>query len=258
MNAFSPGRPRIRVAAVYAPSPHNREWLRLQADRLLDEGPCEVEFGVYCNGVALDLPAGVHCIGQSPDNLGHGPALRELLAHFRGPWRGADGYLVLDSDCFPVRADWQPVLTGLMRRHGKTFAAPVRYENLEDYPHPCALYIDAGALDDPRLVFDEAAGARNLAGLAVRDVGAGLASLSDDLLPLVRSNVVNRHPVAAALYNHLFYHHGAGSRGFGFRAINRCGYYDHWHQPDAAAEARLAGDLFADPDAFIAVLAGKA
>lgn len=253
MNA-STSRPLIRIASVYGPSPWNRQWLGLQDDflRRCSEG-ADIEFGVFLNGVDLDI-SGTQAtiIGQSTQNLGHAAALQGIFRHFRTDWRNADGYLLLDSDCFPIRPRWAHELTTLMARHRKSFAAPVRFENLETYPHPCALYIDGTALDDPRLHFDGSAGTDNLLGEPVKDVGAGLLPIRNDLLPLVRSNVRNPHPIASAVYNHFFYHHGAGSRAFSFRAIDRYGYYAHWREQADPAEAdTLLHALFADPEGFI-------
>ena len=252
MNAAT--RPRIRIASVHGPSPWNRQWLALQDDflRRCGEG-VEIEFGVFLNGTDLDV-AGTQAsiIGRSAHNLGHAAALQEIFEHFRTDWRGADGYLLLDSDCFPIRPRWLHELVALMARHRKSFAAPVRFENLEPYPHPCALYIDGAALDDPRLRIDGSTSADNLLGAPVKDVGAGLLPIRGDLLPLLRSNLRNPHPIAAAVYNHLFYHHGAGSRAFAFRAIDKFGYYAHWREQDDPAEAdALLQALFADPDGFI-------
>lgn len=255
----STNRPRIRIASVYGPSPWNRQWLTLQDDflRRCSEG-VDIEFGVFLNNADLDI-SGTRAtiIGQSAQNLGHAIALQRIFEHFRTDWRGADGYLLLDSDCFPVHPHWTQALLALMGRHRKSFAAPVRFENLESYPHPCALYINGPALDDTRLRFDGSAGTDNLLGEPVRDVGAGLLPIRNDLLPLVRSNVRNPHPIAAAVYNHLFYHHGAGSREFSFRAINRYGYYAHWREETGAAEAEaLLQALFANPEGFIRELTG--
>lgn len=216
----------------------------------------DVRFGVFLNGVEVDTQGTSACVvANSPGNIGHGPALERLLGLFRTEWRGADGYLLLDSDCFPISENWLGSLQASMQRNDKRFAAPVRYENLEPYPHPCALYIDGSALDDPRLRFDATAAATNLLGAQVRDIGAGLQPLAPDLLPLLRSNARNPHPVACAVYNHLFYHHGAGSRDLNFRATHRFQYYSHWHQEGGAMEAaRLTGALFADPGGFVDAL----
>lgn len=87
-----------------------------------------------------------------------------------------------------------------------------------------------------------------------------MQDLGDRLLPLLRTNVLNVHPVAAAIYHHLFYHHGAGSRHFAFRVLNRFAYYDHWYDVgnEQARKEELLDDLFHDPDRFIAPLMGTA
>jgi hypothetical protein len=70
---------------------------------------------------------------------------------------------------------------------------------------------------------------------------------------MLRTNLVNYHPIAAGVYHHLFYHHGAGSRNFKFRLINKYGYYDHWW--DAARDDELAEilrcTLFKNPQGFL-------
>lgn len=244
----------LRVASVYGPSPDNRQWLQLQ-DRFVQQNCAgiDVDFGIFLNGTQLETEGTTtHVLGHSTDNLGHARGLERVLAHFRAASSRADGYLLLDSDCFPVHPHWMQALRHLMDRHAKRFAAPVRFENLEPYPHPCALYIDGAMLDDPRLRFDESAVASNLLGEKVRDIGAGLRNLEEDLLPLVRTNTRNLHPIAAAVYNHLFYHHGAGSRGVTFRATHKYGYYAHWRDEGSPAEAdAIRQQLFCDPDGFI-------
>src|SRR2546425_2026497 len=43
-------------------------------------------------------------------------------------------------DCFPVRKGWHDVLANQMHRFNKDFAAPVRAENLDLFPHPSAVF----------------------------------------------------------------------------------------------------------------------
>ena len=74
-----------------------------------------------------------------------------------------------------------------------------------------------------------------------------------ELLPLMRTNCVNKHPVAAAVYHHLFYHHGAGSRNFEFRVMDKYGYCDHWWNKngDEKLAEQLRTDLFENPEKFM-------
>jgi hypothetical protein len=143
-----------------------------------------------------------------------------------------------------------------MARFGKLFAAPVRAENLDVFPHPCAVFLLDPIIDDPRLEFRAVAPIRNLLGIEVNDTGCATATMNDLLLPLMRSNVVNVHPIAAAIYHHLFYHHGAGSRGFAFRVMNKFAYHRHWWPAEAPEVVgdRLFHELVSEPEAFIARL----
>jgi hypothetical protein len=82
--------------------------------------------------------------------------------------------------------------------------------------------------------------------------------LGGTLLPLLRTNVVNVHPVAAAIYHHLFYHHGAGSREFAFRILKAYQYYEHWYDSGAQRShgEELLAALLRDPDGFVDMLMG--
>lgn len=258
MNATIAGAmPTLRVASVYSASPHNLLWHALQQDFLRRNTlGVDFQFGVFLNGIEADaLGMDTEIIGRSPDNIGHAAGLQQVLEHFRANATRADGYLLLDSDCFPVHPNWLAALRGLMSHHGKRYAAPIRFENLEPYPHPCALFMEGDAIDDPRLLFDATALTQNLLGAPTRDIGAGLQAIREDLLPLLRSNVRNPHPIAAAVYSHLFYHHGAGSRAFSFRAIDKHDYYAPLQAfaPPAKADALLQ-ELISDPHAFITSL----
>ena len=86
-----------------------------------------------------------------------------------------------------------------------------------------------------------------------------MQSMSEDLLPLLRTNVVNVHPVAAAIYHNLFYHHGAGSRDFNFRVLKRFRYYAHWYNIDQQQQHGdvLLRALLEDPQAFVDRLMGE-
>jgi hypothetical protein len=181
----------------------------------------------------------------------------QAIARFREQRQRS--YLLLDSDCFPVRPGWHAVLTAQMARFGKQLAAPVRTENLDLFPHPCAFFILEEAIDDPGLELRKVVSSKNLLGVEVTDAGCAVAAIGDRLLPLLRSNVVNVHPVAAAIYSHLFYHHGAGSREFAFRATRRFDYYVHWPAELDRQEIgdRIFGELEADPHGFIAHLMGQ-
>lgn len=245
-------RPRVLVTSIFAPSDRNRSWYALQRRFLsLSSETVDIDYRVYLNGVSSgDLGENLIIAGFSPHNAGHSAALRELLHLFRAS--DHEYFLILDSDCFPVHRDWFRILTTQMARFGKRFAAPIRTENLDWFPHPCAFFIDALSVDDSRINFAEVA-APNLIGTVVNDVGNAMLDLLPDLFPLVRTNVRNRHPIAAAIYHHLFYHHGAGSRSFRFRSIAASDYYAHWWDTrgDLECANTLSRELFDDPEKFL-------
>ena len=162
------------------------------------------------------------------------------------------GYLLLDSDCFPTGTGWHEILDNQMERLDKSIAAPIRYENLDKFPHPCAVYMTNKGVNNPKVDFNYAK-VENLLGDLIDEVGGMMPEVSDQVLPMLRTNRVNLHPVAAGIYHHLFYHHGAGSRGFDFRLLKMYEYYNHWIdnecQPDYGEQ--LMSALINDPDGFI-------
>lgn len=247
---------KLFVASVYAPSPWNREWYRLQSKFILQNTPnVSVRFGVLLNGIDVeDVGAAVDVIGVCSGNTGHSAGMAKLLEVFRAS--DCTHFLFLDSDCFPVHPNWFNVIVAQMKRFNKRFAAPIRYENLDRFPHPCAFFCDVDAIKDERINFEIGFSGENVLNETVRDVGNAMLPLLPEILPLMRSNLVNHHPVAAGVYHHLFYHHGAGSRNFKFRLINKYEYCEHWwsgDQDDTLA-VQLRKELFADPDEFLRVL----
>jgi len=209
------------------------------------------EFKVALNGCDRSTFEETDILFANNDNIGHSRVLRQTLDYFRSVSR--DAYLILDSDCFPVWDGWHDVLFEQMRAFNKIIAAPVRVENLDLFPHPSAFFVLGHGVRNPKINFDVAQ-IVNLLGGAVADVGGGMQNIIGQLvMPMLRTNVLNVHPVAAAVYHHLFYHHGAGSRGFDFRILKKYEYYRHWHSSDdkEAQGGRLLDSLLSDPDKFI-------
>lgn len=245
--------PKLFIASVYAPSSWNRDWYRLQRKFIAQNTHgVEVKFGVLLNGIAVDeLDSDVDVIGVSASNAGHSEGMAKLVEIFRKS--DFTHFLFLDSDCFPVHPEWFQVLTTQMQKFDKHFSAPIRVENLDKFPHPCAFFCDAIGLFDSRINFDIGHPGSNMLGETVQDVGNAMLPLLSDLLPLIRTNMVNYHPVAAGIYHHLFYHHGAGSRNFKFRVIDKYGYCNHWwsqvDDDQLAEQLRLA--LFDNPEVFL-------
>lgn len=247
---------RLIIATVFAPSKFNLQWYTIQKQFIQKTTTVPFDYWVVLNGVSQDGFERDDIVIVNDASDFHSEALMELLERFRRDRREA--YLLLDSDCFPVRRGWYQILREQMRTFGKVIAAPVRTENLDLFPHPSAVFMLDRALDDPRLDFRKAQ-VKNLLGQQVYDTGATMQSLSEDLLPLLRTNIVNVHPVAAAVYHHLFYHHGAGSRDFNFRVLKRFRYCEHWYNID---QQQQHGDVLhrafmEDPQTFIERLMGE-
>lgn len=121
-----------------------------------------------------------------------------------------DLLLFLDGDAFPI-GDVIPAVRTLLEDHA--LAAVCRTENLGDrQPHPsfCAVPVSTWR----QLQGDWSAGWCFAPGHS--DVGANLLyrleSTSTPWAPILRSNVVDLHPVLFGVYGDLVYHHGAGFR----------------------------------------------
>jgi hypothetical protein len=244
----------LLITSIYGPSPLNARWHELQRRFIARNTTVGHDFRVALNGVAPSEFPDSEVLFANPANEGHERALGRVVERLRG--EPHDWFLILDSDCFPIAPGWHDVLTAQMARFQKSFAAPVRTENLDLFPHPCAVFFGAEALAAGVLDFSKTRPSRNLLGQEVVDVGAAMAEAP--FLPLLRTNAINLHPVAAGIYHHLFYHHGAGSRDFAFRVLRKFGYYDHWFD-SARGETHqglLLDELLRDPEGFVETLAG--
>jgi len=247
---------KLLIASIYAPSELNAAWYKLQKKYIKKTTAINNDYKVVLNGISSEIFHSEDVLWVNEENLGHAPALKQLLEYFKN--EDYESYLILDSDCFPIRRGWHDILTAQMCDHGKQIAAPVRAENLDLFPHPSAFFLMQQAVNNPRLDFTKC-NSTNMLGKTFQEVGGKMGDTRNLLLPLLRTNVVNVHPVAAAIYHHLFYHHGGGSRDFNFRILKRFAYYDHWYdrsQQDKHGELLLKS-LFRNPDRFIGRLTGR-
>jgi hypothetical protein len=252
---------RVLVASVYAPSSRNEIWLRLQRQFLARVLQGRFTLAIWLNGVEADLFAGTTIIGHSNGpraklpSSDHAQALQGVVKYFESQ-PNYDDYLILDSDAFPIRANWLETLLNWLAPRPQIperwFAAPARLENLDTFPHPCAFFIRGEFFrGNPGWFNFEPGQTRNLIGATFADTGAAIRTEKDGLniwQPLTRTNTVNLHPILGAVYGDLFYHHGCGSRKLVMRAI-KSGQFDHHisHKAHAAAERRLFENLLADP-----------
>jgi hypothetical protein len=244
----------LAVCSVFSGNDHTAFWLQQQLNGLKRSLP-HFDHLVYLNQTDEQIFSESIIVGQSEapprgryrgdgfhfssGMAGHFKGLKELTAFCTAyPY---EYFLVLDSDCFPIHDRWLEILLDAMGSFGKSYAAPARAENLDTFPHPCALFTA-----DPQYLRFAGDWNENLVGWMTRDIIC--AGETDDWFPLLKSNRHSRHPLLASIYYDLFYHHGAGSRKFNMRSL--C-YYDSVIQtyPDAGA---LLDELKTDPDAFIA------
>lgn len=241
------------ILSVHIDGGQSHVWRDLQP-KFVAETQGHYEYGVVVNG---DDPARhSNVISHLPVKTSHRQALEVVMGLFKSHRDRFSHFLLLDSDCFPVRPDWQQVLVKLMGSQYQ-YAAPVRTENFDLFPHPSAFFMTRDFLDQANFDFQQLP---NLLGMWVSDVGAAMPKIAGGAQiwhPLVKTNYLAPHPVYASIYGDLFYHHCAGSRGLGFRANSyRC--YDHLfgRNDHKKIYRRLTAQLQARPRAFIDGLRG--
>jgi len=242
----------LLIMSVYAPSEYNADWYKLQKYFIKKNTLIPYDFKIVVNSISTNLFEADEVIQINNKNIGHPAGIQQIFSYMREKKEKYSGYLLLDSDAFPVRAGWHDILDKQMSQFNKSIAAPIRYENLDKFPHPCVVYMNELGINNPNVNFNYAK-VKNLLGDMINEVGGMMPVVSDEVLPLLRTNRVNLHPVAVGIYHHLFYHHGAGSRGFDFRLLKMYQYYDHWIDNEGQPEygEQLMEALVRDPEGFI-------
>jgi len=239
----------LLVCSVYGGGQYDGFWLELQRSQLrATMGEGGFRHIVYLGHRADEaLFAGSLIAGQAREGNPneHLAGLECLAAYALSNQDAYSGFLVLDSDAFPVATGWMRMLNGRLAKFRKRCAAAVRIENLDAFPHPCVVYSPQAAC--LRFSLRDTV---NLLGRPVRDIGCD----EERWLPLLKSNRVNVHPVLSTIYSGLFYHHGCGSRNFRMRST-MSGYYDDVLKTAPSADALLRG-LRKNPEAFLAALNG--
>jgi hypothetical protein len=238
---------RLLVCSVFAGSELDRFWLELQQKHISATG------GEYDHAVYLSHRADPTLFKQSitvgtsspGDKYEHRDGVRTLTEYCRQHPSYA-GYLLLDSDAFPIAPDWKETLEYCLKRFNKSYAAAVRVENLDTFPHPCVAYAK-----DPHAIRFIYKNTLNLLDQTVTD----LSATTCDFFPLLKTNRKSLHPILATVYYDLFYHHGCGSRFFSSRATST-GYYDQILARSCNTSDELYELLRKDPQGFIASLCG--
>ncbi len=232
--------PSLLVCSIFAGAEDDELWLTLQHDYLMRTST-DFDHAVYLShrgDPALfkrSVIVGRSAVGDTEEHL---DGLKALGAFCHE--RHYDEYLVLDSDAFPIAVDWRATIGRQLARFNKTYAAPVRSENLDTFPHPCVVY----TRDPSALLFGRIT-TLNLLGDAVTDV----ACLAKECFPMLRTNRYNIHPVLGSIYLNLFYHHGCGSRTFAMRSMQNGYYRDLLVESETPTELLLR--LHDDPRRFI-------
>ncbi len=242
---------KLLIMTVYAPSEVNEHWYRLQKYFIKKNTLIPYDFKIITNNVNKSLFQDNEIYKVNEKNIGHPAAIEQMLGYMREQ-NSYDSYLILDSDAFPVRPGWHEVLDQQMQYFNKNIAAPIRYENLDIFPHPCFVYMNEAGVNNSKVNFNYTE-VKNLVGDMINEVGGAMCEVVDEVLPMLRSNRINLHPMAAGIYHHLFYHHAAGSRGFDFRVIKEYNYCSHWIDNETHEEygRQLFNALIQDPDIFI-------
>lgn len=231
----------------------SRRWHEIQTGWLRRTSANFRHFVYLVDGDSSEFP-GSEVIGHCTTNsLGVSPELIGNTSHIMGLNAIGDffranrfrRYLILDSDCFPIKGGWTNDLDGMMERYGSRFASPSRLEDFVYAPHPCAIYTK-----DPDLLRFDKVDYQNLVGGGLWDT-----SLVDrsGWLPLLKTNRWSPHPIIGSVYLGFFYHHGAGSRGFTAHSFN-AGYYSHLKLEDPP---KILARFARDPDDFIARCVGE-
>jgi hypothetical protein len=241
------------ILSIHVRHRQSEYWRRLQP-QFIAETLGSYEYGVIVNGDDPALYRNV--VASSPKRLSHMQGIARALEIFAAHRHRFTHFLLLDSDCWPIRPDWQRILNDLLRP-GFLYAAPLRAENFDNFPHPCAFYMAREFIDNINFGFQRAA---NLLGYEVSDVGAAMPQQLHNRqvwFPLLKTNYVCPHPLYASVYGDLFYHHCAGSRGLGFRAAGYK-FYDHLlsRREYKKIYGGLTQELLSQPRQFIDGLRG--
>ena len=236
---------QIHIITIFSPSAMNSLWLKLQRQFLEETTKIPYRYSVYLNGCDEKLFSDVEIIGRQKYtyeprgfSYNHVQCLQKLISKID---QSCEYFLLLDSDCFPITENWHQILNRKMSEFGFDQASPIRFENLDTFPHPSAMFFNKNGINNFNPTILET---MNLLGKKCQDT-----SCKASFFPLLRTNRVNVHPICAAIYYDIFYHHGAGSREISFRSTDVDRYYEYPNHRDWAAEATR--QLIEDPHRLI-------
>jgi hypothetical protein len=189
-------------------------WPRLQLNQLRRYTPPGYTVMAYGNGLIPEHEAILSCGREVELYLPHLP-FHQPIPHRPWPlrnWLVRQAYrrfrylVILDSDAFPVAADWLSYYIEALDAD-RPLVAVQRLENGDSFSAPCFMIFSSDTWREFRFDFSP---------VGVKDVGAAISNELEtagrDWHRLLRSNRWNPHPLTAGVYDHRIYHHGAGSR----------------------------------------------
>ena len=272
---------KICVASVFASDNDvNQKWLDLQLRFLqkttanydhyavVVEKSSEENEAVFRSKTNVIIPdrSSYRDRPKLPPYLGchkHLRGLNKVQALFKENIGKYDGFLLLDSDAFPVQTGWLETLHTAMSgsNTGKDIAVAQRFEHMENRLHCSILYCLPHAVNNLHFHHAEIDGGCMLATRELDMViGDYQVALRNKVFPLVNSNQHKVHPLMCLVYYHMFYHHGAASREAMYRSnimywnfVLR-GYVKNVNIK--IQQKQLTDRLFDDPERFIEYLSG--
>lgn len=201
----------ILIGSVFIDNYRSKTWYDLQL-KYINRTTKKFTHSVYLNGSDNFYKDSIFLgNNENSDYLdgtqNHADGLNKIVSYFKQNINNFDFFLILDSDCFPFNNNW------FNKIKNYKCSAIVRYENLHNFAHPAAMLFDQSTLENLEFKKEN-----------VTDIAGGMSyqvtSNIVDFFPLIRTNVINYHPICYGIYYDCFYHHGAGSRNFNFSSFD--------------------------------------
>lgn len=233
---------KICIASAHAQCDKQMLWRRLQNLFITKNTKCDFEYHIVANGIDPSIFKFATSVVGIKDRVAHIDCINEIQKIFNKS--NADYFCLLDSDCWPIRDDWTDLVSGWADTY--SIVAPIRPENLDVFPHPCAAFFRRDVTVNFRFIKST-----NLLGDDVNDISCDKCSF----YPLLKTNYISPHPVYASIYGDIFYHHCAGSRALETRSAN---YYRYLIDVNSQKKiyTRVTSRLRDNPEEFINMLRG--
>lgn len=230
--SYAPHKHALATRRVFIATVHwnSDDWVELQVSRLRRFIPLECQLYAFVDGVSDSL---ISHFDQTfcDDALSHAQKLDFLGERISEDAEPEDILLFIDGDAFPI-ASLDTVIHDLDRY---PLIAVRRDENFGDkQPHPCFCLTTVGFWKAVKGTWKPGVQWMRDDGVMGSDVGGNLYGILRDngieWKPLLRSNLVDLHPLFFGVYGDCVYHHGAGFRDKLCRRDSRRGIdtYSAW------------------------------